>query len=69
MQGKGPDGKWTMKPLTYRESNIFHLCITSPPGICVNLVLNTFTLLAVTKYVVNEYFLISNLHCTATNVT
>ena len=28
IQGKGPDGKWTRKPLTYRESNSFHLCVT-----------------------------------------
>ena len=26
IQGKGPDGKWTRKPLAYRESNIFNLC-------------------------------------------
>ena len=23
IQGKGPDGKWTKKPLAYRESNFF----------------------------------------------
>ena len=38
IQGKSPDGKWTRKPLAYRESNIFNLCIISPPEICVNLV-------------------------------
>ena len=37
IQGKGPDGKWTRKPLTYRESNIFYLCVTRPPDICINL--------------------------------
>ena len=55
--------------------NIFHLRVTRPPEICVNLVfnLNIFMLLAVTQsidnlvhsYIVlceNEYFLISNLH-------
>ena len=35
---KGPDGKWTRKPLAYRESNNVHLLITHPPEICVNLV-------------------------------
>ena len=37
IQGKGPDGKWTRKPLAYRESNIFHLCVTRPPEMCDNL--------------------------------
>ena len=35
---KGPDGKWTRKPLAYRESNNVHLHVTRPPEICVNLV-------------------------------
>ena len=38
IQGEGPDGKWTRKPLACRESNVFHLFVTSPPEICVNLV-------------------------------
>ena len=38
IQGKDPDGKWTRKSLVYRESNIFHLCVTRPPEICVNFV-------------------------------
>ena len=38
IQAKGPDGKWTRKPLAYRESNNVHLLITRPPEICVNLV-------------------------------
>ena len=38
IQGKGPDGKWTRKPLAYRKSNIFHLSVTRPPEIYVNLV-------------------------------
>ena len=38
IKGKGPDGKWTRKPLAYRESITFHLCIIRPPEICVNLV-------------------------------
>ena len=38
IQGKGPNGKWTRKPLTYRESNIFNLCVIHPPEICDNLV-------------------------------
>ena len=36
IQAKGPDGKWTRKPLAYRKSN--NLLITRPPEICVNLV-------------------------------
>ena len=53
--------------------NNFHLRVTRPPEICVKLVLNMFTLLAVTQsidnmfnsFIVlfeNKYFLISNLH-------
>ena len=38
IQAKGPDGKWTRKPLAYRESKIFHLFVTRPPEICVNIV-------------------------------
>ena len=38
IQAKGPEGKWTRKPLAYRESNNVHLLITRPPEICVNLV-------------------------------
>ena len=38
IQAKGPYGKWTRKPLAYRESNNVHLLITRPPEICVNLV-------------------------------
>ena len=38
IQAKDPDGKWTRKPLAYRESNNVHLLITRPPKICVNLV-------------------------------
>ena len=38
IQAKGTDGKWTRKPLAYRESNNVHLLITRPPEICVNLV-------------------------------
>ena len=38
IQAKGPDGKWTRKPLAYRESNNVHLLIACPPEICVNLV-------------------------------
>ena len=66
-KAKGPDGKWTRKPLAYRES------VIRPHEICVNQVLNKFTLLAVTQSVdnlfhslivlcENEYFLIYNLH-------
>ena len=50
-----------------------YLCVTRPLEICVNLVLSTFTLLAVTQSLdnlfhsllvlcENKYFLISNLH-------
>ena len=38
IQAKDPNGKWTRKPLAYRESNSVHLLITRPPEICVNLV-------------------------------
>ena len=38
IQAKGPYGKWTRKPLAYRESNNVHLLIACPPEICVNLV-------------------------------
>ena len=38
IQGKDPDGKWTKKPLAYRESNIFNLCVIRPHKICVYLV-------------------------------
>ena len=38
IQAKDPDGKWTRKPLAYRESNNVHLLIARPPEICVNLV-------------------------------
>ena len=38
IQANHPDGKWTRKPLAYRESNNVHLLETSPPEICVNLV-------------------------------
>ena len=33
IQAKGPDGKWTRKPLAYQESNNVHLLITRPPEI------------------------------------
>ena len=36
IQAKGPDGKWTRKPLAYRESNNVHIYVTHPPEICVN---------------------------------
>ena len=36
IQRKGSDGMWTRKPLAYRESNIFSLCIIRPPEICVD---------------------------------
>ena len=38
IQCKFPYVKWTRKPLAYRESNIFNLCVIRPPEICVNLV-------------------------------
>ena len=38
IQGKGPDGKWTRKLVVYRQSNMFNLCVTHSPEICVNLV-------------------------------
>ena len=56
IQAKGPDGKWTRKPLAYRESNNVHLLITRPPEICVNLVFKHIH--AASE---NECFLMSNL--------
>ena len=38
IQAKGPDDKWTRKPLAYRESNNVHLRITRHPEIFVNFV-------------------------------
>ena len=38
IQAKGPGGKWTRKPLAYRESISVRLCVTHPPEICVQLV-------------------------------
>ena len=35
IQGKGPDGKLTRKAFAYRESNIFHLCVTRHTEMCV----------------------------------
>ena len=54
IQDKGPDGKWTKKPLAYRESKIFHLCVTRPPEMCQPF-LNIFMLLAVTQSVDNLF--------------
>ena len=80
IQAKGPDCKWTRKPLVYRESNNIDLRVTRPSAIRINPVLNIFTLLAVIQsidnlfhlFIVNcekEYFLLSNLHCSFTNFT
>ena len=41
IQGKGPGGKWTRKPLPHWlivSRTLFHLCVTRPPEICVNFV-------------------------------
>ena len=37
IQAKGPDGKWTRKPLAYRESISVRLRVTRPSEICVQL--------------------------------
>ena len=50
---KSPYGKWTRKPLAYRDSNIFYLYITRPPVMCQLLFLNISTQLAVTQSVDN----------------
>ena len=72
IQGKDPDGKWTRKPLAYRESTFFCLHVIHPPEICANFVFNY--ILAASSCTIdnlfhslivlceNEYFLISNLH-------
>ena len=68
IQCKGRDGKWTRK-LT-ESPTFFHVCVTSPPDICVNLVFEHIQ--AASKSVNNlfqsfivlceyEYFLISTL--------
>ena len=73
IQAKGPDGKWTRKPLAYRESNNVHLLITRPPEICVNLIFkhihaaSSYTSVdnLFHSFIVlceNECFLMSNLH-------
>ena len=36
IQAKGLDGKWTRKPLAYREYSNIHIRVTRPPEICVN---------------------------------
>ena len=54
IQAKGPDGKWTRKPLAYRESNNVHLLITRPPEICVNLVFKHIH--AVSSYTICRQF-------------
>ena len=36
IQAKGPDGKWTRKPLAYRESNNVHLLIARPPVLVIS---------------------------------
>ena len=50
IQGKGPGGKWTRKPLAYRESKISYLFVTRLRYVST-LFLNIFTLLAVTQSV------------------
>ena len=55
IQAKGQYGKWTKKPLAYRESNNFYLPVTHPPEICVNPVLNIFTLLTVMQFLDNLF--------------
>ena len=73
IQAKGPYGKWTRKPLAYRESKNVHLRVTHPSEICVNLVFKHIH--AASSYTIvdnlfhsfifhceKEYFLIYNLH-------
>ena len=73
IQGKGPDGKWTRKPLAYLESTIFSSMCDPPRRYVSTLFLDIFALLAVTQYFnnmfhsfivlcENDYFLISNVH-------
>ena len=54
MQAKGPDGKWTMKPLAYRKSNDDHLCVTRPPEICVDPVFKH--ILVASSYTISRQF-------------
>ena len=77
IQAIGPDGRWTRKPLAYRESNNFHLRVRLPPEICVNLVfkhIHAASSYTIRRQIVpficeNEYFLISNPHWSFTNLT
>ena len=73
-KGKGPDGKWTRKPLVYREFKQFSSMCYPLLKYLSTLFLNIFTLLVFTQPVgdvfhslivlcKNEYFLITNLHC------
>ena len=55
IQGKGPDGRWTRRPLAYRESNSFYLCVTALLRYVSTLFLNVFTVLAITRYVDNFF--------------
>ena len=55
IQAKGPDDKWTRKPLAYRESNNVHLLITRPPEICVNLVFKHIH--AASSYTIRRQFI------------
>ena len=43
MQGKDPDGKWTRKPLVYRES--IHLVIPSKNHLCLTRKSTTWSLI------------------------
>ena len=76
-QGKGPDDKWTRKPLADQGSNCFSSICNPPPVICVNLVFKHIH--AASSYTIcrqfvpfiyclceNEYFLMSNLNSKAT---
>ena len=60
IQAKGPDGKWTRKPLAYRESNNVHLLITRPPEICVYLVFKHIH--AASSYTICRQF-VPFIHC------
>ena len=53
IQAKGPDEKWTRKPLAYREFNNVHLRVTRLLRYVSTLFLNIVTQLAVTQSVDN----------------
>ena len=67
IQAKGPAGKWTRKPLAYRESNNVHLLIARPPGMVYHGILWN-TMVYFHKDNLGKFFMrYSLLNCASTN--